>query len=106
MLFLLRAIFWLSIVAYFLPWPEDPIASLLAKTEVQDAARDFLDAARDFWGRTVGLAQAAAERECLRAPEACLKASAGLGRTAARHPASSTDKEYGRSPVDRQAPRN
>jgi hypothetical protein len=99
MLFLLRAIFWLSIVAYFLPWPEDPIASLLAKTEVQDAARDF-------WGRTIGLAQAAAERECLRAPEACLKGIAGLGRMAGRHPASSTDKEYGRSPVDRQAPRN
>jgi hypothetical protein len=60
MLFLIRAIFWLSIVSYFLPWPEDKIALLLTKSDVKSEAQDIL-------GRTVGMAQAAAERECLRA---------------------------------------
>ena len=99
MLFFIRAIFWLSIVAYFLPWPEDPIASLLAKTELQSAAQDF-------WGRTAAMAQAAAERECLRAPEACLKGVARLGRMAASHPTTGKDKALGSLPVDAPAPRN
>ncbi len=99
MLFFIRAIFWLSIVAYFLPWPADPIASLLAKFAVQGAAQDI-------WGRTAEMAQAAAERECLRAPDACLRGAARLGRMTASHPASGKNKALGPLPVDAPAPRN
>jgi hypothetical protein len=69
MLFLIRAIFWLSIVSYFLPWPEDKIALFLTKSDLKSEAQDIL-------GRTVGMAQAAAERECLRVPAARLKEAA------------------------------
>jgi hypothetical protein len=99
MLFVIRAVFWLSIVFYFLPWPEDPIASLPAKSEVQSAAQDI-------WGCIVAKAQTAAERESLHLPEACLKGAAQPDRRAAWHPASGRDKAYGSLPVDAPAPRN
>lgn len=97
MLFIIRAIFWLAIVAYFLPWPEDPIASLLEKSQVQSAAKHILD-------RAAEMAQAAAEHECLRKPEVCLKSATRLGRMAARPPA--PGKDGAPSSVDARSPRN
>ena len=85
MLFLIRVIFWLSIVSYFLPWPEDKIALFLTKSDVKSEAQDILC-------RTVGMAQAAAERECLRAPAACLKGAARLSRMTGGHLTAGKDK--------------
>ena len=99
MLFLLRSIFWLSIVSYFLPWPEDEIALFLSKSDVKSEAQDIL-------GRTVGMAQAAAEQECLRAPAACLKGAARLSRKAAGHLTASKDKAPGLPPVDAPSPKH
>ncbi len=97
MLFFIRLIFWLSVVAYFLPWPEDPIASLLEKSQVQSTAKHILD-------RAAEMAQAAAERECFGKPEACLKSAARLGRMAAQSPA--PGKDSAPLPVDARLPRN
>jgi hypothetical protein len=97
MLLFIRAVFWLSVVAYFLPWPENPIASLLAKRELQSAAQEF-------WGRTAAMPQAAAEREYLRAPEACLEGAPRLGRMAAGHPPFGKDKALTPCPLMRPRP--
>jgi len=99
MLFLIRAIFWLSIVSYFLPWPEDEIALLLTKSDVKSEAQHIL-------GRTVVMAQAAAEQECLRAPAACLRGAARLSHMAAGHLMSGKDKAPSRPPVDAPSPKH
>src|ERR1700730_13248044 len=99
MLFLIRAIFWLSIVSYFLPWPEDEISLLLTKSDVKSEAQDIL-------GRTVGMAQAAAERECLRAPAACLQGAARLSRMAVGHLTTGKDKAPSPLPVDAPSPKH
>jgi hypothetical protein len=48
MLFLIRAIFWLSIVSYFLPWPEDKIALFLTNP-TSKARRKIFWAAQLAW---------------------------------------------------------
>jgi hypothetical protein len=96
MLFLIRAIFWLSIVSYFLPWPEDKIALFLTKCDLKSEAQDIL-------GRTVGMA---AERECLRVPATCLKEAARLSRMAAGHLMAGKDKAPSLPPVDAPSARH
>jgi hypothetical protein len=64
MLFLLRSIFWLSIVFAFISWSSDPVASVIAKAR---AAREV----QDIVGQMIGTAQAGAEQACLRACRYC-----------------------------------
>jgi hypothetical protein len=55
MLFLLRSVFWLSIVFASVSWPSDPIASVMAKARAARGVQDSL-------GQTIGMAQAGAEK--------------------------------------------
>jgi hypothetical protein len=76
MLFLLRSIFWFSIVFASVSWPSDPLGSVMAKVSAARRVQDSL-------GQTIGTAQAGTERACLRAPAACLEGAAPLSRMAA-----------------------
>ena len=58
--FLLRSIFWLSIVFASISWPSDPIASVMATARAGRGVQDSL-------GQTIGMAQAGAERPFSRA---------------------------------------
>lgn len=76
MLFLLRCIFWLSIVYASISWPSDPLAPVVTKAS---AAREV----RDILSQTLGIAQAGAGKACLHAPAACLEGAAHLSSMAA-----------------------
>jgi hypothetical protein len=72
MLFLLRSIFWLSIVFASISWPSDPVASVIAKARAARGVQDIL-------GQMVGMAaQEGSGKACLRAPAACLEGAAHL----------------------------
>ena len=73
MLFLLRSIFWLSIVFASISWSSDPTASVMAKARAARGVRDIL-------GQTIGMAHAGAEKACFRAPAACLEGAAHISR--------------------------
>lgn len=92
MLFLLRSIFWLSIVFASISWPSDPIALVMVKARAARGVQDIL-------GRTIGLAQAGAEKACLRAPATCLEGAARLSRTVAGQRSGGNDKTPPNSPV-------
>jgi hypothetical protein len=92
MLFLLRSIFWLSIVFASISWPSDPLASVMAKARDARGVQDSL-------GQTIGRAQAGAEKACLRAPAACLEGAAHLSRMVAGQRSGGNDKTPPHSPV-------
>ncbi len=91
MLFLLRSIFWLSIVFASISWPSDPIAPVMAKVRAARGVHDIL-------GQTIGMAQAGAEKACLRGPAACLEGEAHLSCMVAGQRAGG-DKTPPNSPV-------
>jgi hypothetical protein len=90
MLFLLRSLFWLSIVFASISWPSDPVAPVMAK-----AAREM----QDILGQTAGMAQPGAGKACLRAPAACLAGAAHLTRMVAGRPSGGNGKTAPNSPV-------
>ncbi|VFU10353.1 hypothetical protein [Methylocella tundrae] len=71
MWFLIRAVFWLSIVFALMPWPEG--AGLHSSTAIWTGARNAIGAA-------VGQARAKSQQLCTDAPIACLEAAAKLGQ--------------------------
>jgi hypothetical protein len=90
MWFLLRTVFWLSIVFAFIFWPKDQ--SNWTRAKVTHGVQDFL-------GRTAGLAQAEAERMCLHAPAACVEGASHLSHAVVGHSLGVKDKAVPRSPV-------
>jgi hypothetical protein len=94
MLFLLLSVFWLSIVFASVSWPSDPIASVMAKARAARGVQDSL-------GQTIDMAQAGAEKACLRAP------AAHLSRMVAGQRSGGNDKTPPNSPfVDPSAAAN
>lgn len=87
MLFLVRTVFWLSIVFWSISWPRDPDARARAPG-VPGAVQDIL-----------GEAQAAAKKACSRAPTACLEGAAHLSRMVGAHRSGGKDKTPPPSPV-------
>jgi hypothetical protein len=73
MLFLLRSIFWLSIVFASILWPDGPVASVMAKARAARGVQDIL-------GQMIGIAQAGSGEPCLRAPATCLEGAMHLNR--------------------------
>jgi hypothetical protein len=90
MLFLLRSLFWLSIVFASISWPSDSGAPVMAK-----AAREM----RDILGQTAGMAQAGAGKACLGAPAACLAGAAHLSRMVTGQRSGGDGKTPPNSPV-------
>ena len=76
MLFLVRSLFWLSIVFASISWPKDPVAPVTAPARAARGAQDIL-------GQTAGRVQALAKKACLGAPAACLEGAAHLSRMVA-----------------------
>jgi hypothetical protein len=76
MLFLLRSIFWLSIIFASIPWPGGPVALVMAKARAAGGVQDIL-------GRMIGIAQGGSGEACLRAPAACLEGAIHLNRMVA-----------------------
>ena len=77
MLFLLRSIFWLSIVFASISWPSVPVASVIAKARAARGVQNIL-------GQMIGMAaQTGSGKACLRAPAACLEGAAQLNRMVA-----------------------
>lgn len=76
MLFLIRCIFWLSIVFASISWPSDPLVPVVTKASAARQVRDILS-------QTLSIAQAGGGKACLRAPVACLEGAAHLRRMAA-----------------------
>ncbi len=91
-LFVLRSIFWLSIVFASISWPSDPIFSVMAKARAARGVQEIL-------GQTIGMVQAGAEKACLRAPAACLEGAAHLSRMGAGQRPGGKDKTPPNSPV-------
>ncbi|ACK50619.1 conserved hypothetical protein [Methylocella silvestris BL2] len=80
MWFLIRSVFWLSIVFAFLPWPENSLIGQISAA-LQSGAKAAIMAAIDE-ARTTGASA------CAKAPAACLEAAARLGQFAAGSAAS------------------
>ncbi|MGH6799983.1 MAG: hypothetical protein ACRECZ_00975 [Methylocella sp.] len=100
MLFLLRSIFWLSIVFASISWPSDPVASVIAKAR---AARGV----QDVMGQMIGMARAGNRKACLRAPAACLEGAAHVDRMVAGQRSGGNGKTPPNSPaVDASAAAN
>jgi hypothetical protein len=74
MWFLLRCVFWLSIVFASIFWSKGP--AVWTRGKVTHEVQGIL-------GQTRGMARAEAEKTCLRSPAACLEAVAHLNRLAA-----------------------
>lgn len=99
MMFVLRSVFWLSIVFASISWPRGPIALVLAKARAARGVQDIL-------GQTIGRAQAGAEEACLRAPAACLEGAAHLAPMVAGPHSGGNGKTPPNSPVvDASPPR-
>ena len=90
MLFLLRSIFWLSIVFASISWPSDPTAPVVAKARAARGVQDIL-------GQMIGMPQAG--RACLRAPATCLEGAAHLSRMVAGQRSGGNGKTPPNSPV-------
>lgn len=75
MWFVLRAIFWLTIVYGSIFWPNDKSGPFHAFARVAHAAKMAL-------GHGTGTAEAEVAKVCARAPQACLEGAARLGRMA------------------------
>lgn len=73
MWFLLRAVFWLSIVFASISWPQGPAAPVRVLASGAGKVQDVL-------GKAAAKAQAGVEEACLRAPSTCLNAAARLNR--------------------------
>jgi hypothetical protein len=76
MLFLLRSIFWLVVVFASIPWPNVPIASVMAKASAARGAQDILD-------QMIGMLPGGRGKACLRASAACLEGAVHLNRMVA-----------------------
>ena len=76
MLFLLRSIFWLSIIFASIPWPGGPVALVMAKARATRGVQDIL-------GQMIGIAQAGSGECRLRAPAACLAGAIHFNRIVA-----------------------
>jgi hypothetical protein len=92
MWFLLRAVFWLSIVYASIFSPKDPAASAQALAWI---ARE----AKATFGRSAGLAEEGAEKACRRMPGACLEGAARLGKMIAADPPKAKGKALPRPTV-------
>jgi hypothetical protein len=93
MLFLLRSIFWLSIVFASISWPSDRVASVIAKARAARGVQDIL-------GQMIGMAaQTGSGKACLHAPAACLEGAAHLSRMVAGQRSAGNDKTPPNSPV-------
>lgn len=92
MLFLLRSIFWLSIVFASIFWPSDPVASVIAKARAARGVQDIL-------GQMNGIAQGGSGKACLRAPAACLEGAAHLSRMVVGQRSGGNGKTPPNSPV-------
>lgn len=100
MFFLLRTVFWLSVVFLSLPWPEDSADLAPVPAAAERKMHTLL-------GRAAGMARAELEKECLRAPAACLKAAAQLSGMAAGPAFAGKGKETRRAQaVDAEAAAN
>lgn len=78
MWFLIRAVFWLSIVFALMPWPES--AGLRSSATIWTGARGVIGAA-------IGQARIKGQQLCTDAPVACLEAATKLDQlTANRRP--------------------
>lgn len=100
MLFLLRSIFWLSIVFASIPWPGGSHDLVMAKARTARGAKDML-------GQMTGIAQAGVGEACLRAPAACLEGAMQLNRMIAGQRAGGNGKAPPKSPaVDASAAAN
>lgn len=69
MWFVVRAVFWLSIVYASIFWPQQPV---MGPSGIARKAQDLL-------GQTIAMAQAEAEKACLQSPSACLEGALRLG---------------------------
>jgi hypothetical protein len=68
MWFLVRAVFWLSIVYASIFWPNEPVTG----------PSGMVRKAQDLLGKTIAMAQAEAQKACLRSPGACLEGALAL----------------------------
>jgi hypothetical protein len=68
MWFLVRAVFWLSIVYAAIFWPNEPVTG----------PSGMVRKAQDLLGKTIAMAQAEAQKACLRSPGACLEGALTL----------------------------
>jgi hypothetical protein len=100
MLFLLRSIFWLSIIFASIPWPGGPVALVMPKARATRGVQDIL-------GQMIGIAQAGSGEACLRAPAACLEGAIHFNRMVAGQRAGGNGKAPPISPaVDASAAAN
>jgi hypothetical protein len=78
--FLIRVVFWLSIVFGLMPWPQDsPSAARPTSPTIWTRAGEAISAA-------ISKAQAKGEKICAKSPTACLEAATKLGEVAAKGP--------------------
>jgi hypothetical protein len=80
--FLIRVVFWLSIVFSLMPWPQDsarPWAARPTSPTIWARAGEAIRAA-------IGKAQAKGEKICAKSPTACLEAATKLGEVATKGP--------------------
>ncbi len=78
MWFLMRAIFWLSIVFSLMPWPEE--------SGLHSSPVTVWTKARDAVGSAIRQARTDSEKICRDSPIACLEAATKLGQFAADKP--------------------
>ncbi len=109
MFFLIRCVFWLSVVFHAMSWPQDQSPQEALQSGALKAAASFAGQVAAAAGQTV---EAKLEEGCLKAPEECLTYMARLPQMATvpkpdvlppKRPARLDEGEAGRMPAGHKA---